>query len=330
VTERQEPLEHAWPLLERLASGESATGEALGEALGLTRAAIWKQVDQLRRAGLAVSAAAGSGYALETPLELLDADRIADLLRSEHQLELPSLTVLRSVASTNRWLQERSEVQGAVCLAETQTDGRGRRGRSWYSPLGAGLLLSQGWRFADQPAAIGCLSLVVGLACTRALEMHGVDGVELKWPNDLVYRGAKLGGILVEMRGEAHGAVELVIGVGINHRLPSDDLAGVEDRSVIDLAKINTAPPSRNALVASLIAMLQAALTEFGQTGFDGFAESYRARDALAGTQVQVEGGERAVIGDHAGIGDDGALLVQTDTGLQRIYAGEVSVRITQ
>jgi BirA family biotin operon repressor/biotin-[acetyl-CoA-carboxylase] ligase len=318
-------------LLERLAAGAPATGEMLGESLGLTRAAIWKQVDQLRRAGLQVSAAAGSGYALDRPLELLDAQRITSLLHSEYDRDLESLVVLRTVGSTNRWLQDQGEVHGRVCFSEVQTDGRGRRGRSWYSPLGAGLLFSIGWRFDEQPASIGCLSLVVGLACARALESLGIDGIELKWPNDLIFRGAKLGGILVEMRGEAHGAVELVIGIGINYRLPDHEDGGVPDRPVIDLDAIcDGSPPSRNATAAALVASLQDALAQFAQTGFAGFADDYRQRDALVDERIQVEGTEEMIVGSHGGIGDDGALLVQTDAGLQRVYAGEVSVRTSR
>jgi BirA family transcriptional regulator, biotin operon repressor / biotin---[acetyl-CoA-carboxylase] ligase len=327
VAEQADSLDHAWPLLERLAAGEPATGEALGESLGLTRAAIWKQVDRLRRAGLPVTTIAGSGYTLGQPLELLDAERVQALIDAEVAGDIRSVTVLHTTASTNRWLQEQAGGSGRACLAETQTAGRGRRGRDWYSPLGGGLLLSLSWRFADQPAAIGSLSLVVGLACIAALEASGVSGVRLKWPNDLTYRGAKLGGILVEMRGEAHGAVDLAIGIGLNHRLPAD--AELPDRAVADLASLTDgSPPGRNQLAADLITELVHALRQFERDGFATFASRYRELDALTGTRLEVAGSGQPVAGIHAGIGEDGALLVETETGIHRVYAGEISVRV--
>ena len=330
MAERPDPLAHAWPLLERLADGRPHNGRMLGESLGLTRAAIWKQIDQLRRAGLTVEADAAHGYTLPHPLELLDADRIHAALLPLTAAAVGEISVLQTTPSTNAWLRTRRPGPGGICLAEAQTEGRGRRGRSWYSPLGAGLLLSMSWRYTDPPAAIGSLSLAVGLGCVAALEQCGIAGVGLKWPNDLVHGDATLGGILIELQGEANGPIDLVIGIGINHRLPVGTEAQRPDRDVVDLASLCAgAPPGRNDLAAVLADQLVSTLVRFQTEGFQGFAQAYTQADALAGKRLRVEADGSETVGSHAGVAGDGALLLQTESGVQRIYAGEVSVRAT-
>jgi BirA family biotin operon repressor/biotin-[acetyl-CoA-carboxylase] ligase len=185
------------------------------------------------------------------------------------------------------------------------------------------------WSFASLPAAIGALSLAIGVCVLRALERLGIAGVELKWPNDLVASGAKLGGILAELRAEAGGPAFVVIGIGLNVALGSSSLERIKATGTLatDLAALAVAVPDRNAIIAALLAELVAGLLQFERFGFDAFATEWRAADALVGkpVRVNVDGGN--VTGHARGIDLDGALCVQTREGLQRFLTGDASVR---
>jgi BirA family biotin operon repressor/biotin-[acetyl-CoA-carboxylase] ligase len=174
-------------LLRALAAGP-VSGDALASAAGVTRAAVWKRIEALREAGVPIEAAAGRGYRLAGPLDLLDADAIRDALPSGAVAQVARLDVAWSIESTNTaLLREPAPATGArVLFAERQTAGRGRRGRSWQAPLGASLLFSIARRFDGGLARLGGLSLVAGLATAGALRAAGFAEVGLKWPNDLV------------------------------------------------------------------------------------------------------------------------------------------------
>ena len=204
-------------LIDALAPGEWQSGEALAAEAGVTRAALAKRVTHLRDWGLQVEAEAGRGYRLAQPLQRLDAARIRAALPAIARDRLRSVEVLARTDSTNQRLLEADAAQDPQALfAELQTAGRGRRGREWRSPFGANLYLSLGWSFPAWPPQLSALSLAVGVACARALRKTGLHQVMLKWPNDLRVGDDKLGGILIEQRGEAGGACRVVIGIGIN------------------------------------------------------------------------------------------------------------------
>ena len=174
-------------LLSRLMEGP-ATGEALARACGQTRAAVWKRIDALREAGLAIEARPGHGYALVNPLELLDSERIAAALPPEARARTAAVEIAWNLDSTNSELLRRvPAIDGTatVLLAERQTRGRGRRGRDWASPMAAHLYLSLSRTFAGGLSRLGGLSLVAGIATVEALHAAGYPGVRLKWPNDL-------------------------------------------------------------------------------------------------------------------------------------------------
>ena len=184
-------------LLARLAEGP-VSGDTLARAVGQTRAAVWKRIETLREGGVRIDAQPGRGYALAAPVELLESERI--LARMRQAGSVSALDVAWSLDSTNsELLRRKAPAQGvAVLLAEQQTGGRGRRGRHWASPIAANLYLSVSRQFSGGLARLGGLSLVVGVAVAEALRQAGYDGVGVKWPNDLLAGGAKLGGILVE------------------------------------------------------------------------------------------------------------------------------------
>ena len=215
-----------------------------------------------------------------------------------------------------------------ACLAEFQSAGRGRRGRRWVAPFAAGLCLSVNWNYADSPAALSALSLAAGVAARRALRRLGFPALSLKWPNDIVHADGKLGGILIDLRGEAAGPAYFVVGIGINVRLPASVRARLraEGAEAIDLASLGPVP-SRNEMAAALVAELTTALVEFGGRGLAAFADEWQEADALAGRPVRVLHGDRHLDGLARGVDADGALMIEAGGVRRRIPSGEVSVR---
>lgn len=306
-------------LYRRLADGQRHNGAELANELGISRAAVWKRIESLRRIGLAVTGTAGDGYRIEQSIELLDLDAIRQALDdSTVQVE-----VVGAVDSTNARLAAQTPVHARALVAEAQKAGRGRRGRTWLSPPG-GIYLSLGWRFESGLAGLSSLSLVVGMAVARAIGEICDAAVRVKWPNDLVIDNAKLGGCLVEINGAAEGPCQAIIGIGINHDLP---ISTPVDQPWTSLAR-HGGKLSRNRLVAALIQALEADLQLLDRNGFDHFATRWPALDALANRKVRVSmaNGE-SFTARAAGIDAQGRLLVERDGRLQALASGEVSVR---
>lgn len=314
-------------LLAKLAAGR-LSGDALARELGQTRAAIWKRIQGLRAAGVEVEGRAGEGYGLTRPVDLLDAGAIRAGLPKEAAALLHDLQVAWTVDSTNAELLRCSAPQRgvSVLLAERQTGGRGRRGRTWASPLAAHVYLSVLRGFAGGLSRLGGLSLVAGVAVAEALHAHGVAQVGLKWPNDIVVDGHKLGGLLVEGGGEFAGPARAVIGLGINVRMPPAFAAEIT-QPWTDLATLLGEDVSRNALVAWLLAALLPALDDFERDGLAPFLPRYAALDSLSGRSVRVDDNGVLHEGTALGLAEDGALRVRIEGSERVFHAGEVSVR---
>ncbi len=321
--------------LDLLADGAWHSGVELGRVLGLSRAAIWKQVRALRALGLSISAERRRGYRLAPPLDLLREPLIRAALAPATAAALEALELPVIIASTNDGLTGRRPPAPGRLLAiaaEYQTGGRGRRGRRWLSPLGHGICLSVGWSFDTAPRDLPALSLVAGVAVVEALAARGVQGVQLKWPNDIVAAGGKLGGILVEVAGEPGGPLRVVVGIGLNVRslaAISTDLriegGALPAVALDDLAQGGHA--GRNELVAALLDALYRSLQRFGTAGSGSFLDAWRRQDCLAGQPVQVSQGEVSFTGIARGVADDGALLVERDGALVAVVAGDVTLR---
>ena len=314
-------------ILQRLIAGP-VSGDALAREAGLTRAAMWKRVEALREAGVEIDAQAGRGYALRHALELLDDARILDALPAFVRAGMASLEIAWTLDSTNSELLRRpAPAHGvAALLAERQTGGRGRRGKQWTSPLAAHLYLSVAREFSGGLSRLGGLSLVAGIAAAEALHEAGYGEVRLKWPNDLVVGGRKLGGLLVEGGGEHAGPVRAVIGLGVNVRMPQAMAAAI-DQPWTDLASLAATTPSRNAVAAALLSHLVPALDQFDLEGLAPFLQRYARLDALAMQEVAIHLGDAVHAGTALGIADDGALRVRIDGVEKNFHAGEVSVR---
>lgn len=305
----------------QLADGRRHNGAELADVLGVSRAAVWKRIQALRKLGLPVSGTAGSGYRVDTPIEVLDEARLKRHLGGAPvEVELAG-----AVDSTNARLAAHQPFPHRRALAaEAQTAGRGRRGRGWQSPLGGGIYLSLAWRFECGLSGLSALSLVVGMTAAEAIrEVTGVMAA-VKWPNDLVFDGAKLGGCLVEISGAAEGPCQAVAGIGLNTAVP----AGSDiDQTYVSLAEL-TGSIERNRLTAELIANLADRLERLESEGFEPFRERWKAHDALYGKPVQVLQADGSGWNGRAeGIDEHGALQVRTRQGLQSVNAGEVSVR---
>ncbi|HKU17145.1 MAG TPA: biotin--[acetyl-CoA-carboxylase] ligase [Steroidobacteraceae bacterium] len=321
-------------LLALLATGEFYSGERLARRLRISRGGVWKLVRTLQALGIDVESVPRQGYRLPRAVDLLDAAAITAEMSPAIRSLVNPLEVLLTVDSTNRHLTEHAANPPGtthVCVAEVQNAGRGRRGRSWVAPFGCGLCMSMAWQFAEAPPTFSALSLAVGVAAVQGLRRLGVDGVGLKWPNDLIWQQRKLGGILIEMRGESAGPAQVVIGLGLNVRMPASVrllLAEQQAALISDVHEIvRERTPTRNALVAVLVEEITRMLQTFGERGFEPFADEWQRLDTLANAPVRVISGTETVFGRSRGVDHDGTLLVDVDGQLRRFASGEVSLR---
>ncbi|HKS56448.1 MAG TPA: biotin--[acetyl-CoA-carboxylase] ligase [Steroidobacteraceae bacterium] len=321
-------------LLAMLATGEFYSGEKLAKRLRISRGGVWKLIRTLQAMGINIESVPRQGYRLPRAVDLLDRNAILAEMSPEMRERVTPLEVLLTVDSTNRYVSEQpANPPGTtqLCVAEVQNAGRGRRGRSWVAPFGTGVCMSMSWQFVEAPPAFSALSLAVGVAAVRAFGRLGVEGVGLKWPNDLIWQQRKLGGILIEMRGESAGPAQVVIGLGINMRMPAPVrlmLAEQQAALIADVHEImRERTPTRNALIAMLAEEITRMLQTFGQRGFEPFADEWRRLDTLADAQVKVMSGTETAFGRARGVEIDGTLLVDVDGVLRRFASGEVSLR---
>jgi BirA family biotin operon repressor/biotin-[acetyl-CoA-carboxylase] ligase len=322
-------------LLVLLADGRLHSGEWLAKELTVSRAAVWKGVERLRAQGVPVLSLARRGYRLTNPVELLDARRIRAVVEPRRWEQLRGLELLFEVDSTNsRLLGKAAPPAGRAdaCSSELQHAGRGRRGRRWIAPFGAGVALSVAWTFRDGAGALAALSLAVGVAVARALGRAGARGVSLKWPNDIWFEDRKIGGVLIELRAEAGGPAHVVIGVGINVALTGEARREIEagGGGVAAVADACGAAPSRNLVAAAILDELLSMLGEFEREGFAAFRDEWTGLDALGGRPVRVLLTDQAVCGRARGVDRDGALLLETEDGVRRFVSGEASLRLIE
>ncbi len=334
----------AMQLLQKLAAARAAeggtpqfvSGAALAEEFAVTRSAVWKAMGVLRARGTEIEAITHRGYRLLRPASPLGAEGILARLSPATRQRLREGRCVAETTSTNSALMERGAPPAGhfdFLTAEFQTAGRGRLGRSWLAPPGGALCLSWSWCFEGIDSRPGALSLATGVAMLRALARFGLKGVQLKWPNDLVADGGKLGGILIEMRSEAAGPLHVVVGLGLNVSLGDpmrQFIAAAGGNNATDLAALcgPRAPPPRDALVAAVLDENVALLRDFARTGFAATRDEYLAADALRDLPVRILGGGRQVGGGIArGVDENGALCIEHDGKVHAVVAGEVSVR---
>ncbi|MXP56053.1 bifunctional biotin--[acetyl-CoA-carboxylase] ligase/biotin operon repressor BirA [Pantoea sp. Seng] len=308
-------------LVALLADGEFHSGEQLGEALGMSRAAINKHIQTLKSWGLDVYTVTGKGYSLPAPIQLLNE---ADILS---HLRQPDLDVIPVIDSTNQYLLDRMDQlpSGHACIAEYQQAGRGRRGRKWFSPFGSNLYLSMYWRLEQGPAAAMGLSLVIGIVMAEVIQSLGVPDVRVKWPNDLYLNDRKLAGILVELTGKTGDAAQIVMGAGVNLVMRSEGAAEI-NQGWINLQEAGV-EIDRNELAAKIINSLREALPIFERDGLAPFVERWDALDNFINRPVKLLIGDREVHGIARGIDKQGGLLLDQDGEVKSWVGGEISLR---
>ena len=329
-------------LLTCLSDGKCHSGELLGESLGISRAAVWKQIKALSVLNIDVESVKGQGYQINNGLDLIDKVGVESFLTSEVADSIEIFDVLFSVDSTNDYVlkllsqseKRLAEAKGIVVVAEQQTAGRGRRGRQWFSPFAGSIYLTLGWQFSQGVAAIEGLSLVVGLKVLKAIQQeYGLENLQLKWPNDILYKGEKLAGVLIEMQGDPSDICSLAIGIGVNINLPKVKKNQI-DQPWIDLATIVRAEKkelqSRNQFLAVLLNNLLPMIENFEQTGFKPYQQEWQLYDAYAGAEVCLHAGKELFIGRACGIDSSGAYGIETESGSQYFNGGEVTLRVSE
>ncbi|WP_143339806.1 biotin--[acetyl-CoA-carboxylase] ligase [Ectothiorhodospira magna] len=309
-------------LLRALARQAMWSPNALAQHLGVSGHQVVAGLEALSALGLALREE-GTQVGLRDPLELLDAERIT-AARTGPPLRLQ---VLEQVDSTNAWLarQQASPVPMA-CVADIQWAGRGRRGRPWLMPLGAGLPLSIGWDIRHWPALDPTITLAAGAVVIQALTGLGARGLSLKWPNDILVHGRKLGGILVEGQVRAGTGAYLILGLGLNRHLPGPLSI---DQPHGDLREAGIDPAlSCNMLAAALLDALAQLPDSYPDPGFAAYQSQWQAHDACAGQPVVVHQGAHTLTGEGGGVDEQGRLRVLTTTGPVMVEAGEVTLRL--
>ncbi|WP_041770115.1 bifunctional biotin--[acetyl-CoA-carboxylase] ligase/biotin operon repressor BirA [Metapseudomonas resinovorans] len=312
-------------LLKLLQDGRFHSGQALGAALGVSRSAVWKQLQQLEaELSLPIYKVRGRGYRLQSPLSLLDSEAL-------NKAGSPwAHRVFDSLDSTNAEVMRRlaaGEVPPFAVVAERQTEGRGRRGRRWVSPYAQNLYYSLALRINGGARQLEGLSLVIGLAVLSTLRAFGLVDAGLKWPNDLLVNNRKIAGILLELLGDPADICHVVVGIGINVNMQS---------SVVDIDQPWTSMQSesgtlidRNALIAQLSACLEGYLRRHELEGFSALREEWEGGHLWQGKPVSLIAGVQKIQGRVLGIDATGALRLSVD-GEERAYSGgELSLRLS-
>lgn len=315
-------------VLRQLSHKDFLSGEAIAKRLGCSRATVNNAVQEAIAGGVPIHAVHGRGYRLARHLSWLECDSLAE----HFSVSGMTLRCLDQLVSTNAELMEWAQSGAphrAVVTAEWQSQGRGRRGRTWHAGLGRGLMFSMLWRSGRPAAELSGLSLAVGAVLVEALQGLGLAGARVKWPNDILVDGAKLAGVLIELTGEMQGPSAAIIGVGINvdggRELTEQVGQAVTDmRQHIDVV-------DRNRLLQTLVLGLDAGLARFEAHGFAAFQDAWQACHAHQDRDVTMLPAQgEPIVGRARGVDENGALLLETSSGLQRFHSGEVSLRMVE
>ena len=319
-------------LLTLLSDREFVTGTDLGLKLGISRAAVHKHIGRLRDSGLPINCVRGRGYRLAPGIVPLDAALMTEYLDASTRAGLNSVYIEQRVNSTNDYLKKLTDINllhATVCLAEAQSAGRGRHGKRWIASPYRNLMMSMGWKYSAWPPDLSGLAIAVGMVLVDTLGELGVDGLGIKWPNDIVYGEKKLGGILIDVSAEAAGSCSVIVGVGLNVRLTEADGALI-DQPWSDLAHGLGCHIDRNRLASYFINALFTLLRRYGVEGFDPYRQRWQRYDVLRGRMVAVtfHRGETQLLGRASGVDSSGGLRVRRSDGTETVcYHGDVSVR---
>lgn len=327
-----------WQLLNLLADGEFHSGEVFARQLGVSRASVFNALADVADYGVVLQRIRGRGYRLARPWQRLDRDEI--LRRLGQDAGKFDIQILPQAVSSNTLLLQRAgqslenqyvesggAASGSVLAVELQTAGRGRMGKSWHSGLGTALTFSLLWRFDCGLNALSGLSLAMGVAQMRALKKLGAQGVQLKWPNDVLTGHGKLGGVLIEAQGDVLGPSVVVIGIGLNFTLPANLLRQI-DQPAGALDEACAVMPARNQLLAVLLQELARVLQQFAQDGFAALRDEWERYHIHQNKPIMLQMPDGSTVSGVArGVSDSGELCLETAQGVRRFNSGEVGVR---
>jgi len=315
------------PLLRLLSDGQLHSGQELAGVLGVSRTAIWKQLAKLEPLGLELQSQPGKGYCLPGGLDLLDETHIRTGLLPQVSDAIGEFNVFEIIDSTNAWLMRQESFKGiSVCISECQTAGRGRRGRQWISPFAQNIYMSLRVGVDTGFGALEGLSLAVGVVVADALTDLGVADIKLKWPNDILWRDRKLGGVLIEAAGDPSGRCHAVIGLGLNLKAQPAMIKNI-DQPWVALEEMLPSLPGRNESVIALLNHIIPMLESYEAIGFKNYKSKWESLNAHLNQRVNLHTGVSQTAGVVRGLSDSGGLMVTTDRGLETFHGGEVSLR---
>lgn len=309
--------------------GGFVSGEYLSRELGVSRTAVWKHISALRNSGYVIEAVPSRGYRLMTSPELYDASEISSGLRT---LRIGRrLDFLKKTPSTNAdafRIAEEGAPEGTVVVADAQSGGKGRRGRTWSSPPGVNLYCSIVLRPSIMPYEAPQLTFLSAVAVARAIEKTTVLIPEIKWPNDVLIGGKKIAGLLNEMSAETDGINFVVLGIGVNLNMTADQFPDDLRYPATSLLIESGLHTGRLPFVVTMLNELDKLYADFLLHGFGPVREEWQKRCNANGRRILVsDAGIEQTSGMFAGIDGDGALLLRSDDGMvERIVNGDVRV----
>lgn len=311
---------------------EYLSGEEISRQLAVSRTAIWKHMQTLKQAGYEIEAHPRRGYRLATLPDLLLPYVIRDTLNTE-KIGQGEIYYFSQIDSTNNEAKKWANLgcaEGSIVLSEEQSVGRGRLARGWFSPSGKGIWLSVVLRPPFNPYDAPKCTLMAAVAVTKAIRSVAHIQCGIKWPNDILYQGKKLVGILTEMSAEIDAINHIVIGMGINVNIAQDDFPDELQQIATSLSIIKGQEISRLTLLNAVLIQLETVYNQAIQQGFPPILNEWRELSITLGQKVNVIGSGREFCGTAIDIDQDGALLVQTEQCLERVLAGDVSIRPRQ
>jgi len=299
------------------------SGEVIAQSLSLTRAAINQHIDALKTYGIEIYSVKGKGYKLANPISLVNESHLVNSVDGR-------CFYFDETTSTNAFMlgHIKDLKSGDICIAEYQSAGRGRRGRQWQSPYGHHIYASMFWRLDNDMTHASGLSLVIGCSIVKSLADFGVEGLGLKWPNDIYLDGNKLAGVLIEISHSSSQQTELVVGLGINMSMSAAQ-GDLIDQPWSDLSNLNNMP-DKTELLIKLHQILKADLQLFEQQGLSAFTGRWNAVDLFVNRDVTLLMAPNSVNGICRGIDEQGALLLENDQGVKHYIGGEISLRATR
>ncbi|WP_296826164.1 biotin--[acetyl-CoA-carboxylase] ligase [uncultured Megasphaera sp.] len=306
---------------------EFVSGQQISEQLGVSRTAVWKHIRALKQRGYVIESYTKKGYCLREAPDLLSAKEIEKSLST---MEFGRNLVYRErVDSTNnlaKALADDGAPEGTVVIAEEQTGGRGRLSRSFHSPFAKGLWFSIILRPAIPPMEVSKMTLLAAVALARSLRFHGLSDCGIKWPNDILIHGRKMVGILTELNGSAEKVNYIIMGIGVNTGITAGDLPEELKDIVTSFAREGVSV-RRQDLLKTILMELERLYHTVCREGFAPILAEWRTLSCMLGQKVAVSSVGRTFTGTASDIDDDGNLIVETETGMEKVMAGDVHVR---